>query len=467
MIGGYASQAGAVLQEPVLDARDLRRYRRLSALTAVSTLCFVAAWVASDRWETQPLLMAALSLTMCILFAEQQGAWLLLPAMRRPVPMPAGRGWKVGVATTYVPGAESLDMLERTLRALVKMDYPHDTWVLDEGDRPEVRALCARLGARHYSRAAEPAYRTESGPFQFPSKHGNYNAWLQDVAFARYDIVSTFDPDHVPDAVFLGKVLGYFDDPRVGYVQAPQAYSNQAQSLVARGAAEETYGFYSAFQMACNGRGHAMVIGCHNTHRVSALKAAGGFGAHDADDLLLTLHYQRLGWIGVYVPEILARGLTPAEWGNYLRQQRRWARAMLDLKFRVVPCLFPMLPWSSRMLTLLQGLSFLLSSGVLLAQAVGSAVLMATGEVGQLISPALLVSGGFVLLSAGLCRREAQRFYLDPERERGWHWRAALLQMIKFPWLVLALGDVLLSRRVAYVTTPKQVEAQPLEARAA
>ena len=226
MIRRSAFHSGAVSGEPVMSADDLRRYYLLSACSAFSLLWFVAAWMASDRWETQPLLMAILSLSMCILVAEQQGLWLMLPTMRRPSPMTARRGWKVGVATTHVPGAESLDLLERTVRALVALDYPHETWVLDEGDGAEVRALCARLGARHYSRAAEPAYRTESGPFQFPSKHGNYNAWLHEIAYARYDVVTAFDPDHVPDPAFLDKVLGYFDDPRVGYVQAPQAYSN-------------------------------------------------------------------------------------------------------------------------------------------------------------------------------------------------------------------------------------------------
>ena len=37
---------------------------------------------------------------------------------------------------------------------------------------------------------------------------------------------------------------------------------------------------------------------------------------------------------GVYVPEILARGLTPVDWTGYLVQQRRWAGSVLDIKLR-------------------------------------------------------------------------------------------------------------------------------------
>lgn len=462
-----AFRTGRVLAEPVLQEEDFRTYRRLSTLTALSALGFVVVWIAADWWEGAPLVMALLSLAISILFAGHQGSWLMLPAMKRPRLMPARPDWKVGVVTTYVPGAESLAMLERTVRALVQMDYPHETWVLDEGDLPEVRALCARTGARQYSRATVPAYRTESGVFQYPSKHGNYNAWLHEIGFERYDIISAFDPDHVPDPSFLEKVLGYFDDPRVGYVQAPQAYSNQAQSLVARGAAEETYGFYSIFQMAFFGRGHALVIGCHNTHRVSALKEAGGFAAHDADDLLLTNHYRRLGWAGVYVPEILARGLTPADWAGYLRQQRRWARAIFDLKWRVMPGLLPSLPRSSRAMGIFQGMSFLLTSGAMFVLLLGGTALIAVEGVAPPGSSAVLASGGMVLLSVALCRRFTQRFYLDPERERGWHWRAIILQLVKGPWVWLAVLDVLLARRIPYLTTPKLAEPLPLETRAA
>ena len=51
---------------------------------------------------------------------------------------------------------------------------------------------------------------------------------------------------------------------------------------------------------------------------------------------MLTLSYQASGWRGVYVPEILSRGLTPVDWSGYLSQQRRWARNRFwPLKFRV------------------------------------------------------------------------------------------------------------------------------------
>src|SRR6476469_7904759 len=104
---------------------------------------------------------------------------------------------------------ESLEMLEATLRALVALDYPHDTWVLDESDSEQVKRSCARIGAKHFSRKSVRQYQVESGTFQVSSKHGNYNAWLHQIGFRQYDILAAFDPDHVAAPNFLSSVLGY------------------------------------------------------------------------------------------------------------------------------------------------------------------------------------------------------------------------------------------------------------------
>ena len=58
--------------------------------------------------------------------------------MRRPRPLPPPEGLRVAVVTTCVPGAESHEMLAESLSALVAIDYPHDTWLLDEGGDPEI-----------------------------------------------------------------------------------------------------------------------------------------------------------------------------------------------------------------------------------------------------------------------------------------------------------------------------------------
>ena len=378
--------------------------------------------------------------------------WASLPLMRAPVPVDPAPDLRIGVATTFVPGLEPIAMLRRTVEALVAMEIPHDTWVLDEGDDDDVRALCDELGARHFSRRSMPRYQQPSGSYEARTKHGNYNAWLDAVGFEAYDVVVGFDPDHMPLPSFLSRTLGYLRDDGVGYVQAPQLYYNQAASFVAQGAAEETYAYYSSIQMAAFALGYPIVTGCHNVHRSVALREVGGFAAHEADDLLVTVRYRAAGWRGVYVPEALAAGVTPVDWPGYLLQQRRWARSVLDVKLRVFPRVAGRLPVVERVVSAVHGLHYLYAFGTA-AGVVSVAIALATGWApaiaGRLGSIAVVPA---VLFGTNLLR---QRWYLDRRRERGVHVRAAGLRFAKWPFVLLALGDAVRGGTRGYATTPK------------
>jgi cellulose synthase/poly-beta-1,6-N-acetylglucosamine synthase-like glycosyltransferase len=426
----------------------------LSACALVAMASFMSYWFSLEDWLDDPVPIGLVTIVLVYNLSLHQLRWFSLLLMRRPKPMQARQGWKVAVVTTFVPEAEPFEMLAETLRALVAMRYPHDTWVLDEGDDEQVKALCTQLGARHFSRRQLSHYHAERGIFQSRSKHGNYNTWLYEVGFAQYDIVSNFDPDHVPDPAYLVNVLGYFTDPAIGYVQAPQVYYNQGASFIARGAAEETYEYYSVSQMASYAMGFPIVTGRHTTHRMTALRQVAGFAPHDGDDLLLTYLYRASGWKGVYVPKVLAHGLTPVDWSVYLTQQLRWARSLLDIKFRVCPKLMRLFPLKVRVCSVLHGLYYLQGLttlvGVLLL-----AFMLSTGFVPQFVSAATISKLLVLYAVMQLSDFYKQRFFLGRSGERGLHWRAGLLRLAKWPYLVLALIDVVLDRQHPYYVTRK------------
>jgi cellulose synthase/poly-beta-1,6-N-acetylglucosamine synthase-like glycosyltransferase len=444
-----------VITEKVFEWWDYPIFGALSILGVLAILSLLAHWFSVQDWIAHPVSFSLMTLILLVILANNQGRWFLLPYMRQPGRVMPGPGWKVAVVTTFVPSAEPVEMLEQTVKALVRLDYPHDTWVLDEEDDEQVRALCQRLGARHFSRKPFYHYQSTEGTFQSRSKHGNYNAWLNEIGFDNYEILTMFDPDHVPQSNFLSRVLGYFDDPKIAYVQLPQAYYNQTASFIARGAAEETYAYYSSVQMAACGMGYPVIVGCHNSHRIAALKPIGGFPAHDAEDLLLTLAYRAHAWQGVYVPEILARGLTPVDWSGYLQQQRRWARSVVDIKFRRYFCLSKSLPLKTRVISFLHGLNYLHRSVMMFLAIMLTTVMLATGITPDVVSYVTMEKLGTVCVVLQICELYRQRFYLDWRNEWGSHWRVALLQYAKWPWFLLALVDVLLGKRKPYVLTSK------------
>jgi hypothetical protein len=430
-----------------------RWYITLTVLALAGTAGFWARWPSPFNRQ-HPFLYGLTTLSIAYYLVVWFARWFSLRNMRRPIPIEAEPGLRVGVATSFVPAVEPRAMLEQTVRNLVALEYPHDTWVLDEGNDPEIQALCSRLGAIHFSRAGNTAYQAPSGPFAARTKHGNYNAWLDAVGYARYDVVATFDPDHVPERTYLTRLLGHFRDPVVGFVQAPQVYYNQPASFIARGAAEETYAYYSSHLMASYGLGHTIVIGSHTAHRVSALQSVGGFPPHDAEDLYLTMVYRASEWRGVYVPEILAMGLAPVDWSAYLRQQMRWSRAVVDLKRHAFTKLAGSLSLLEKALNLFHGTYYLRPVLVLAFFIVAVGMVVQNDGVRFLEwGPLTVLLGLAVLLSA--IDRFRTRFFLDPKRESTFAWRGHLLQIAKAPHVAVAVLEGLRDKRVDYVTTTK------------
>lgn len=455
--GPKPADDGQVEAVPVMSTGERYLFIVLSVIAAGAILLFGRHWIvlgSRDQPGASGVPYFVATLLLGFHFASWLARWLLLWRMRRPTPTAPVPGLRVAAATTFVPDAEPIGMLEQAVRALVAMDYPHDTWVLDEGDDPEVAALCERLGARHYSRKRQAQFLTDRGPFARRTKYGNYNAWLNEVGEARYDILAAFDPDHIPEPGFLVRVLGYFSDPDVAYVQVPQFYYNQDTSLIARGAAEESYDYYSTHQMAGYGMGQPNLVGSHNTQRISALIDVGGFAPHDADDLLITLRYRSKGWRGVYLPEVLALGMTPVDWHGYLRQQVRWTASVIDIKLRQLPALVSKLTRTERFLSLFHGFHYMRAFSIPLWYGVLAWLLM-RGRDPVFFRPAHLIWLIGLLGLLGVISLYRRRFFLDPEREGGLHWRSALLQFAKWPYQCLATWRAVRGRDSSYALTLK------------
>lgn len=133
---------------------------------------------------------------------------------RDPVPVVPETGTKVAFLTSFVPGKEPLEMVTKTLEAAVRIRHRGlmHVWLLDEGDDPEVKEVCARLGVHHFSRKGVAKWNRKKGPHRAKTKHGNYNAWL-DAHGDDYDFFASVDTDHVPLPNYLERMLGFFRDP--------------------------------------------------------------------------------------------------------------------------------------------------------------------------------------------------------------------------------------------------------------
>ncbi|NCW13290.1 MAG: glycosyltransferase, partial [Chitinophagia bacterium] len=107
---------------------------------------------------------------------------------------------------------ESNEVVRKTVFAAVHMDYPHKTYVLDDGNNPSIKELAKSLGAYYLSR-----------PDNQNAKAGNLNYGL---ALSTGDYIAVFDADHIPNKNFLMDTLGFFKNSKVAFVQTPQEFYN-------------------------------------------------------------------------------------------------------------------------------------------------------------------------------------------------------------------------------------------------
>ena len=367
------------------------------------------------------------------------------------VPKP---GLRVALITTFVPASESIDLLHKTLPAMQSVTYAHDTWLLDEGNDPAVKMLCEQYGVRHFSRNGIAHYNTEDGKFARKTKGGNHNSWYDTIG-NQYDIVAQMDTDFIPSKDFLEKTLGYFSDPKVAFVGTPQIYGNTSESLIALGAAQQTFSFYGPLLRGMAGMNTSMLIGANHVVRVTALKDVDHYSAHITEDLLTGMKLHANGWKSIYVPEALAIGEGPVTWKSYFAQQKRWAYGCMHILFNHSFGLFKSM--SLRRIAyyfVIQqhyfgGLAMFLSVLCLVSYFAFGFQPMDMG-----LAQFLTLYFSVVVISMYI-DFWIQRFNIRPKQERGIMWAGMYMGIVAWPIYLMAFFALFKTKKMVYKVTPK------------
>ncbi len=436
-----AERSEDIVKVKIPSKREVRTVRILICCGIFSALVFFGWFIQNVESGYTPLFWL---LTIALLFklAKMFNEWYYYWSPSVPKAPAQTRNWTVDILTTSCPG-EPRDMIIRTLRAMCDVRYPHTNYLCDEGDDPELKKVCEELGVIHVTRKEKT-----------DAKAGNINNALRG---ASGEICLVLDPDHVPRPEFLDRVLPYFEDEKIGYVQCVQSYGNQEESFIARGAAEQTYHFYGPMMMTMNSFGTVQAIGANCTFRRKALDSIGGHAAGLAEDMHTAMQLQAKGWKAVYVPEVLARGLVPATLSAYYKQQLKWSRGVFELLFRVYPGLFKNFTWRQRIhyasvpWYFLFGLINLID---IIIPLVALAVARVPWEV-DLVNFAWYFFPMCVM--SLLVRFYVQRWLLE-KHERGLHITGGMLRAAT--WWIFLVGFVyaIFNIKVPYIPTPKEDE---------
>jgi cellulose synthase (UDP-forming) len=220
---------------------------------------------------------------------------------------------------------ESPDILYQTLVGCMAIDYPaglKKVYALDDGQRDEVKRLAERLGCEYIRRTTHEH-----------AKAGNLNHALTQSSG---EFVTVLDCDHVPVRTFLKETVGFFNDPKVAFVQTPHFFYNpdtfQRNLRLEREIVNEQDLFFYVIQPGRDGFNSSFFAGSGGIFRRSALQTIGGFQVTTlTEDLHTSMVLHAKGYRSVYVNKILAAGLAPESYESYLKQRQRWTRGGIQV----------------------------------------------------------------------------------------------------------------------------------------
>lgn len=214
----------------------------------------------SAWWIAVPLVLAE---TYSFIDVALFGA-TMWRARNRPAPPAPADGLTVDVfVTTY---DEPVDLVMRTAVAARDIRYPHRTWVLDDGSRPELAAAARAAGVGYLERSDDWTDRPRH------AKAGNLNNAL----FATEgEFLLVLDADQIPSPEILDHTLGYFTDDQVALVQTPQFFTNVTE---ADPLGSQAPLFYGPIQQGKDGWNAAFFCGSNAMLRRDALMQLGLVG---------------------------------------------------------------------------------------------------------------------------------------------------------------------------------------------
>ncbi|MCK5125603.1 MAG: glycosyltransferase [candidate division Zixibacteria bacterium] len=240
------------------------------------------------------------------------------------------------MVTVQLPIYNERAVAARLIKTIAAFDWPQDKLeiqVLDDSDDDTISivtketARLAQLGfnIKHIRRGNRRGYKAGALAFGMNQAKGDY--------------IAIFDADNIPHPDFLKRLMPFFDDPRMGMVQARWSFLNREQSLLCRAQALFLDAHFFVEQ-ASRSRG-GLFMNFNGTaglwHR-QAIEDAGGWQADTlTEDLDLSYRAQLAGWKMILAEEVDVPTELPATIRSFKTQQYRWARGAVETAIKVLP----------------------------------------------------------------------------------------------------------------------------------
>jgi cellulose synthase/poly-beta-1,6-N-acetylglucosamine synthase-like glycosyltransferase len=229
---------------------------------------------------------------------------------------------KLPKVSIHVPCyAEPPEMVIETLNALSRLDYPdYEVIIIDNNTKNDdlwlpVERHCAHLGGRFRFFHVERIKGAKAGALNY----------IAPFVASDAEFIACIDSDYVAEPDFLRRLVGFFDDPDMGFVQTAHDYRLWQDRPYQQACYWEYLPFYKQSLPALSEWTASFTVGTMCIVRRRALQDAGGWAEWClTEDSELAIRIHALGYKSVTLADTFGRGLIPETFSDYKKQRFRW-----------------------------------------------------------------------------------------------------------------------------------------------
>ena len=217
--------------------------------------------------------------------------------------------------------AEPPEIVCATLDSLHRMRYPNfevvvvDNNTLDPDLWRPVERHCAQLGSHFRFFHIAPLAGAKAGALNFALRHTATEA----------ELIAVVDADYQAEPDFLEKLVGFFDDPTLGFVQTPHDYRRWQGNPYQQACYWEYLPYLRLGVTGLSEWVASFIIGTMCLVRRSALEEVGGWAEWClTEDSECAVRLHALGYSSIFLPQTFGRGLIPETFEGYKKQRWRW-----------------------------------------------------------------------------------------------------------------------------------------------
>ncbi len=225
----------------------------------------------------------------------------------------------------------------RAIRSLLSLDYPNKEIIVIDNNTSDERLWKPVFEFSERYPGIVRFFHLDSCP---GFKAGALNFGLSQTA-PDAEIIGVVDADYEVFPSWLTETAGYFSDPHIAVVQAPQVHRTQDSNLFKRFIHHEYAGFFEIGMVQRNERNAIIQHGTMTLIRRNILEKMGGWSEQSiTEDAELGVRILAEGYSMYYVHKTLGVGDPAHTFSAYRRQRFRWVYGAVRIVLRHFKKLF-------------------------------------------------------------------------------------------------------------------------------